>query len=84
MATANSNAAPKDNTCSAELSKLASELNDMAAQLSVFKPVLVEITDGAEGLSHSVSGQLEMIGTIAEYINFNLCGIADRLKKVTS
>lgn len=75
---ADSNATQKS-----ELAALASEINDLAAKLSVFKPVLVEINDNTE-LSSSVNGQLELIASLSEYINYGLGDIAVRLQKVAA
>jgi len=75
---ADSNATQKS-----ELAALATKINDLAAQLSVFKPVLVEINDGTE-LSSAVFGQLELIASMSGYINKELSGVASRLQKVAA
>lgn len=75
--------ADSNGTQKSELSTLASEIDGLAAQLSVFKPVLVEINDGTE-LSPAVFGQLELIASLSEYINNGLGDIAARLKKVAA
>jgi hypothetical protein len=62
-----------------ELVALAVEINDLAAQLSAFKPVLVEINDSIE-ISSSAYGQLELIASLSEYINRELSNIAVRLQ----
>ena len=75
--------ADANTTQNLELALLAEKLNDLAAQLSVFKPVLVEINDNSD-LPRSVYGQLDMIATLSEYINDHLGGIAVRLKLVAA
>lgn len=66
-----------------QLAKISSEIDALAAQISVFKPVLVSINDSAI-LEPSVYGQLEMIATLSEYINSALGNISDRMKEVAA
>lgn len=65
------------------LSSIAQDLDDMAAQISTFKPVLNDIYDGTDNaLSPSMYGQLEMIASLSDYINFRLSDAAAKLKKL--
>ena len=63
--------------------KLVDELNEMSAQISTFKPVLNEITDGDNSkLPGIVCGQLEMIACLSEYLQFRLCEAAAKLSRL--
>lgn len=65
------------------LAEITQELNDVAAQVSTFKPVLNVITDGNSSiLPGSVSEQLEMIACLSEYINVRIGEVAAKLSRL--
>jgi ABC-type transporter Mla subunit MlaD len=64
------------------LQSIAQELNDMAAQISSFQPVLNHINDADGELPGSVRDQLEMIANLSDYINSRLGEAAEKLSRL--
>lgn len=70
---------------SLSLETIQQEINDMAAQISVFAPVLNEICDGElDSQAGSTLERLEMIAALSKYINSNLSDIAGRLGRISN
>jgi len=64
-----------------EIAGISDELHDIASRLAGFEPVLKMLGASADaGLGNS----LEMMAGMSQYINENICRIADRLSGLDS
>lgn len=68
-----------------EIHDITNRLNEMAGELSCFQPVITRICDEQSStISAAVCGQLEMISSLSERINFELSQIALDLRKAAA
>ena len=67
-----------NNEGKSEIAKIADQIHVIASKLAGFSPLLKMLTDSSSVNCH-VGNSLETIGGMSDYINDDLCGIADRL-----
>ncbi|MBU1364041.1 MAG: hypothetical protein KKE51_09505 [Gammaproteobacteria bacterium] len=67
-----------NNTGKSEIAEISDQLHVIASRLAGFEPILKMIS-GSNGVGADAGNALEMVAGMSDYINGEICNVADRL-----